>query len=442
MNRLFAVGILFCLFFLRSQSQNIKGDTTEGKGILFENSEGWQEILQKAKAENKYIFVDCYASWCGPCKLMDQYVYSKDTVGMIVNKDFISVRLQMDTALNDEEDKRKNYGLAHSFEEQYDVKIYPSFLFFSPDGHAVHKAVGAKRVPDFLPFFADAQNPRHQFYTVLSQYQQANKNYSEIPWLCEYAKEIGEDSLSSSIARDYLYNHLVPQSRNTIWAKDNLDFISLYKGLLHLGDPLFIRYFADRNIIDSILGGPGKSSGVIGAVVYQDGVLPYINKGIQDAKEPDWGRIEKAITKRYGYKYAGGNLLKGRIEYYKAKKEWASYSRYFVIQTEAAKPMSWPPDLINGFILNNDAFEVFQYSFDRKDLEKALTWVDRSLTMNKNDPQALDTKANLLYKLGRKEEALTIEQQSNAIAPRDNDIQTNYNKMKSGLPTWDVNASK
>ena len=47
-------------------------DTT--KGIHFVNGLSWQEVLQKAKAENKYIFVDCYATWCGPCKAMDKEV--------------------------------------------------------------------------------------------------------------------------------------------------------------------------------------------------------------------------------------------------------------------------------------------------------------------------------------------------------------------------------
>ena len=28
------------------------------------------KALEKAKIENKYVFVDCYTSWCGPCKMM------------------------------------------------------------------------------------------------------------------------------------------------------------------------------------------------------------------------------------------------------------------------------------------------------------------------------------------------------------------------------------
>ncbi len=38
------------------------------KVIHFENGLSWEQIKEKAKAEHKYIFVDCYATWCGPCK--------------------------------------------------------------------------------------------------------------------------------------------------------------------------------------------------------------------------------------------------------------------------------------------------------------------------------------------------------------------------------------
>ena len=36
------------------------------QGIQFEIG-SWKEVLQKAKQENKLIFVDLYSTWCGPC---------------------------------------------------------------------------------------------------------------------------------------------------------------------------------------------------------------------------------------------------------------------------------------------------------------------------------------------------------------------------------------
>lgn len=51
------------------------------EGIKFEESLNWKQVLQRAKEGNRYIFVDCYATWCGPCKEMDKTVYSNEKVG-------------------------------------------------------------------------------------------------------------------------------------------------------------------------------------------------------------------------------------------------------------------------------------------------------------------------------------------------------------------------
>ncbi len=62
---------LFLLIFLQVKSQ----------GITFEENLSWQQAKEKAKKENKYIFVDCYATRCGPCKQMEKEVYPSDKAG-------------------------------------------------------------------------------------------------------------------------------------------------------------------------------------------------------------------------------------------------------------------------------------------------------------------------------------------------------------------------
>jgi len=57
--------ILFMPFL--SKSQDIVSE-----GIQFIKSSSWEQVLQKAKAENKIIFIDCYTTWCAPCKAMEK----------------------------------------------------------------------------------------------------------------------------------------------------------------------------------------------------------------------------------------------------------------------------------------------------------------------------------------------------------------------------------
>ena len=112
MNRLLIIPILMIAGIVKGYSQT---DTTTG--VHFDHRLSWQEVLEKAQKENKYIFVDCYATWCGPCKWMDKNVYQVDSVGTIVNESFISVRIQMDTSGQDNDKIKEWYPIARDFEK-------------------------------------------------------------------------------------------------------------------------------------------------------------------------------------------------------------------------------------------------------------------------------------------------------------------------------------
>src|SRR5580698_5571138 len=91
-------------------------------GVHFETGLSWDQVVLKARAENKFIFIDCYASWCGPCKEMDKLVYPEEKMGDFMNCRFISVKVQMDTTAKDDPEVRQWYGDAHRLEENYKIK--------------------------------------------------------------------------------------------------------------------------------------------------------------------------------------------------------------------------------------------------------------------------------------------------------------------------------
>src|SRR3569833_1461401 len=71
------------------------------KGIKWTTGLSWHQVKEKAKQENKYIFIDAFATWCGPCKKMEKEVYPNDTIGNYFNDKFISIKVQMDQTKND-----------------------------------------------------------------------------------------------------------------------------------------------------------------------------------------------------------------------------------------------------------------------------------------------------------------------------------------------------
>jgi len=62
--------------------------------------------------------------------------------------------------------------------------------------------------------------------------------------------------------------------------------------------------------------------------------------------------------------------------------------------------------------LNNIAWTVFEKTLDKKALQDALLWSKRSRELSPDNSGYLDTYANLLYKLGRKEEAIKTEKEA------------------------------
>jgi tetratricopeptide (TPR) repeat protein len=97
--------------------------------------------------------------------------------------------------------------------------------------------------------------------------------------------------------------------------------------------------------------------------------------------------------------------------------------------------------------LNEVAFYFFGGCADPKLLRNALNWSNMAIKLYEGEPnfelaEYWDTKANLLYRLGQKKEALLLEQKALNINPKAKDIADNFSKMKKGLPTWNINASK
>ena len=53
-------------------AQTTDTTTQQQEGIIFMENQPWKSVLQKAKEQNRLIFMDCYTVWCGPCKGLSQ----------------------------------------------------------------------------------------------------------------------------------------------------------------------------------------------------------------------------------------------------------------------------------------------------------------------------------------------------------------------------------
>ncbi len=109
------------------------------RGIDFSES-SFSEVLAKAKAEGKAVFIDCYTSWCGPCRWMATEVFTDARVAEVFNTRFINMKIDMEKGEGPELAKR------------FDVTAYPTLVFVNSDGEVIEKNVGALQPTALLEF--------------------------------------------------------------------------------------------------------------------------------------------------------------------------------------------------------------------------------------------------------------------------------------------------
>jgi thioredoxin-like negative regulator of GroEL len=95
------------------------------------------QLLEEAKATNKPIMIDVYATWCGPCQEMDKSVYSRQDVADATAK-FIAVKLDGER------------GEGAEVDAKYNVVGFPTVLFLHPDGTEIDRVFGGVNAEDFL----------------------------------------------------------------------------------------------------------------------------------------------------------------------------------------------------------------------------------------------------------------------------------------------------
>jgi thioredoxin-related protein len=446
-----------------SESQTNENLRTSGikeigdKGIQWVEGVSFQEATGKAKLLNKYIFLDCFATWCGPCKVMDKEVYKNDSVASYFNEHFICLKVQMDKTAKDNEFVKNWYTDAAAIARQYRVLAFPTFIFLSPEGQIVQMETGFKEPDAFLALAKMAtrpgkifEDPYAAYDRLIKEYKGGGVRYDSMVYMIKTAQKF-DQGLANELIKLYS-GYAANLDAKHRYTKDNISFWSLKS--LKSDSKVFGFFYKDGKEIDRVMQERGFAADVVDKTIYLEIIIPFFKEqnknqklsmtgmymsggGLQsDSSEADWGKLFRIIGDKYNKQVAQRNVLAARIEWYKRHLYMPGVSKYMLIQLK-----QYPRDLRKCFMqINDQAWEVFLHSRDKALLKGYTKWMKKLLMEFPSESTMMDTYANLLYKMGQQEIAVAWEEKALQFAnKRQFDVYNKViNQMKRREPTYGV----
>ena len=395
----------------------------QSEGVKFEHGLNWNQIKEKAAKENKFIFVDCFTTWCGPCKYMSSTIFPQAKVGDFFNAKFINAKIQMDKTKDDSEEIKSWYAEADRFAKDYAVKAYPTFLIFDAKGNLVHRIVGGGEADAFIVKAQKALDPNTQYETLLVKFNADPQNITVAKAMADAAKE-AYDQETQAKAEGVV---LASLSTDQIFTKENVSLLLSAAKVVDSKAFNLIRENPDKFDADSE---KVKANDFLAQLLISNAV----NSKIQAKETVDFTAVEKGLAQ----KYPTVNTEKASLE---MQPRYFSYTKnYPGLRDSFNKYIAKYGSTITAMELNNMAWSIFENCDDPACLKAASEWSKLSLEKEKDTPMYLDTFANLLYRLGDKDQAIKTQEKAISLLTA-NDKKEDYlatlQKMKKGEKTWE-----
>ncbi|WES99758.1 thioredoxin fold domain-containing protein [Chryseobacterium arthrosphaerae] len=368
------------------------------QGIKFEDS-NFASILAKAKKENKLIFVDAYASWCGPCKLMVKNIFPLQSVGDYYNAHFINAKIDME--------KGEGIDLA----KKYNVKAFPTYLFIDGNGEAVHRTLGYVEEKDFIQFAKDAEDPNRRLTSLKQQFEKGEK-------APEFLKNLAMLTIYNDpeFAGKVLNRYFGQKA-----ALDQEDVQLLLSGVQTTESPLYKIFQDKKEDIQKFL--PADKYEKFDKNIK----LNTVAKKAYNADTKTWNdSYFMTETQKFLSKEEADKILK-RMKANRALKN-KDIPAYEKLIMELYQDYS----AASSEELNSLAWNFFENVSNKASLEKAIVWAQESVKKDQNYANT-DTLANLYNKIGDKKNAKIWAEKSIELAKSTKQDSTDTEKLLKSL---------
>ncbi|MFW2136047.1 thioredoxin family protein [Chryseobacterium sp. TY4] len=364
--------------------------------IKFEDTD-FKTILAKAKKEKKLIFMDAFAAWCGPCKMMEKNVFTDAKVADYYNKNFINARFDMEK------------GEGRILAQKYYVRSYPTFLFLNGDGEAVGQELGYIESSEFIKVGEKFNKPGN---TQESLQERFDKGERDPDFLISYFKTaIQTNPIKAKMAAESYFK-----------AKKNLEFsadeINMLFGSIQSNQDFNYQYIVNnKDVLSKYIGNDNYSQFIFRV---------NIQKIIQDATNVDKKTFDEQLYIKEASKYISAEEVQKslsiiKLSFYQSVQNWKDYEKVALDVFKTGDGFS-AEDLLNA------AKNFSDHVTTKSSLERASVWAEKAL-MTEDSFRTNAMVATLYNKIGKKSEAKSFAESAVAHAKGQNVDLTEINKI-------------
>lgn len=358
--------ILFLVTFVTGIS------IAQNRSIEFEHGT-FAELLAKAKKENKMIFIDCYTTWCGPCKWMAKNIFTNDTAADFYNKNFMNAKIDMEN------------GEGIEIAKKYGIRAYPTLLYLNSDGAQIHRICGAGSVKSFIADGEDAMSPNKQLATAVVNF---GNGKVDTKTAADYFSKLDRACQSFNTEMN---NYFSSVKEADLYTRGNWDII--YKHVNDYNSKIFQTLESNKETFAKLINADSVESKI--NQIYANGLWTTLQNKNMVEYELIKSKLKKSKTKE-----AEKILLQSDISIYQQSQDWAKYA--FAVSEYISKCDAPNPGELNGY-----AWSFYENIDDKKMLENAVEWSKKSIELYP-DWAFYDTNAALLFKLGKKSDAQSM----------------------------------
>ena len=316
---------------------------------------------------DKLVLVDFETEWCVWCDRLDTDTYTDQRVIEFAKKNLISKKI----------DAEKNNGPQQK--KKYRVKGYPTILLLDSEGNEIDRIIGYR--------------PPEEFFNELNRIKNRENTLSDL--ITRYKQSINNSSVKIDLAEKYILMNLPDSARSLLdniysfqKKKHQLDFSVSF----NLSQLYYKIRSLDRSIeiLDQIV-----ESGVDSSDIAYFFRLLYKSKKSSDIDALlEYAELSENIDRKQKSYWQIIRILKKHKR--DPSLEAELYLKVIDLYTSDYKYL---PSLLNGFAWRMTELE--------KNLDIALVKINKALEYGE-DIKILDTKAEVLWKLNRSEEAVEI----------------------------------